>query len=48
VWIAPDAKFAGDMEELYGSELAAVLKTRPASAFLAEGSEVTVRKGSRL
>jgi hypothetical protein len=48
VWIAPDAKFAGDMEELYGSELAAALKTRPASAFLAEGSEVTVRKGSRL
>ena len=48
VWSAPDARFAGDMEEHYGSELAAVLKTRPASAFLAEGSEVTVRKGSRL
>ena len=36
------------MEELYGHELAAVLKTRPSSAFLAEGSEVTVYRGQAL
>lgn len=48
VWGAPDARFEGDMEELYGKDLAAVLKTKPTSAFLAEGSEVTVYKGRRL
>jgi hypothetical protein len=36
------------MEELYGKDLAAVLKRKPTSAFLAEGSEVTVYKGRRL
>ena len=48
VWSALDARFEGDMEQLYGKELAAVLKEKPASAFLAEGSEVTVYKGRRL
>jgi uncharacterized protein len=48
VWPAATATFDGDMEELYGRELAAVLKAKPASAFLAEGSEVAVLQGTRL
>lgn len=48
VWQAAAASFNGDMEELYGRELAAVVKGKPASAFLAEGSEVTVLKGRKL
>lgn len=48
VWQAEEASFDGCAEELYGSELNAVLKQNPASAFLAEGSEVTVYQGVRL
>lgn len=48
VWTSHDAKFEGDMEELYGRDLAAVLRSRPDSAFLAEGSAVTVYRGRRL
>ena len=44
VWQAGSASFDGDMEELYGRELAAVIQGKPASAFLAEGSEVSVMK----
>jgi uncharacterized protein YqjF (DUF2071 family) len=48
VWSSANASFAGDAEELYGRDLAAVLKNKPASAFLAEGSAVTVYRGRRL
>jgi uncharacterized protein YqjF (DUF2071 family) len=48
VWSTPGAMFEGDMDELYGKELGAILKQNPASAFLAEGSEVTVYRGRRL
>jgi uncharacterized protein YqjF (DUF2071 family) len=48
VWTATDAKFTGDASTLYGSELAAVLRGEPQSAFLAEGSPVTVHRGRRL
>jgi uncharacterized protein YqjF (DUF2071 family) len=48
VWTSQDAKFEGDVEELYGRDLAAALKGPPASAFLAEGSAVTVYRGERL
>ena len=48
VWNTPDARFEGDMHELYGKDLGALIKAKPASAFLAEGSEVTVYKGKRL
>jgi uncharacterized protein len=48
VWSGATAKFDGDMEELYGPELAAVLRGKPASAFLADGSAVTVHRGRRL
>src|SRR5579872_3314715 len=42
------ATFQGDMKEFYGPELAAVLHGKPWSAFLAEGSEVTVSSGRRV
>ena len=48
VWATSDAGFSGDMQELYGKELNAVLNGPPASAFLAEGSAVTVYRGRRL
>ena len=48
VWGSSDAMFEGDMQELYGRELNAVLMNRPTSAFMAEGSPVVVRTGRRL
>jgi len=48
VWTAVDSSFEGDVEELYGKELKAVLKFPPASALLAEGSAVSVHRGRRL
>lgn len=48
VWSAGRAEFFGDGTELYGKDLAAVLRGQPASAFLAEGSAVTVGRGRRL
>jgi uncharacterized protein YqjF (DUF2071 family) len=47
-WSARRAEFTGEAQELYGRELSAVLKTEPASAFLAEGSAVTVMRGRNL
>jgi uncharacterized protein len=48
VWTARRAELAGEIEELYGGEFAAVLHGTPASAFLAEGSSVAVMRGRRL
>ena len=48
VWRGCDAKFEGDMTELYGPVLAAVVRGKPSSAFLAEGSEVTVFLGRKI
>jgi uncharacterized protein len=48
VWTAKNVVVESDMEGLYGTDLAAVLKTRPASAFLADGSKVAVSRGQRL
>lgn len=48
VWAGHNARFEGDVEELYGRDLAAALQSRPVSAFLAEGSAVTVYRGRRL
>ena len=45
VWSATQAEFEGDVEGLYGREIATVLKGAPTSAFLAEGSEVSVMRG---
>jgi uncharacterized protein len=46
VWPASAAAFEGDAASLYGSELASVLRCVPDSAFVAEGSSVTVFKGN--
>jgi uncharacterized protein YqjF (DUF2071 family) len=45
---AEQAEFSGNANECYGREFAEVLKRDPESAFLAEGSQVTVLKGSRI
>jgi uncharacterized protein len=43
---AKSARFTGDAEKYYGPEFANILEKPPDSAFLAEGSAVTVFKGS--
>lgn len=48
VWQVRQAAFDGDAENLYGKEMAAVLGRKPDSAFLAEGSAVTVMRGRKL
>jgi hypothetical protein len=48
VWSTESATFQGNVEDLYGPAFAAVISQKPASAFLAEGSEVTVHRGRRL
>ena len=48
VWVSATAGFEGDASELYGAELGRVLARRPDSAFIAEGSPVTVFKGRGL
>lgn len=48
VWRASAAKFTGDCAGLYGADLAACLGGEPDSAFLADGSAVTVYSGARL
>ena len=50
-WIVSDAiasQFIGNAEKYYGSQFAKVLANPPDSAFLAEGSAVTVFKGARI
>ena len=48
IWSIGDAALDCDVKRLYGSEFAAHIKGRPASALLAEGSPVVVRKGVRV
>ena len=48
VWAAQSAVFDCDVESLYGKSFATFLQKPPASAFLADGSPVTVFKGTRL
>jgi len=48
VWQVRQSAFEGDAEALYGKNMAAVLRGKPHSAFLAEGSAVTVMRGRRL
>lgn len=45
VWKASAARFEGNVAQLYGREFASLLSRPPASAFLAEGSEVNVMRG---
>lgn len=48
VWESQSAELRGDMVGLYGPELGKILSGAPASAFLAEGSEVAVYGGVRI
>lgn len=48
VWSGRGASFEGDVTELYGPALAAVLRQKPSSAFLAEGSAVSVSRPGRI
>jgi uncharacterized protein YqjF (DUF2071 family) len=48
VWAAQSARLECDAKALYGDGFAAALERPPHSAFLAEGSAVTVRKGKRV
>ena len=48
VWRPQSAEFEGNVEELYGRQFAQVLGQKPDSAFLADGSPVTVMRGRRL
>lgn len=47
VWKA-NASFEGDASAFYGRELGAVLQRSPDSAFVADGSPVTVFRGNRI
>jgi hypothetical protein len=48
VWQAASVEFEGDAGALYGMQFAHVLASEPASAFIAEGSAITVRRGTRI
>jgi uncharacterized protein len=48
VWRAGRAGFEGDASALYGKELAEIVRGRPDSAFIADGSAVTVFGGKIL
>lgn len=48
LWQAADCRFDCNVEALYGKSFAPALSRPPLSAFLAEGSQVTVYKGRRV
>jgi uncharacterized protein len=48
VWASKAFRFEGDDCAVYGVQMAEVLKRRPDSAFIAEGSPVTVYKGKKI
>jgi uncharacterized protein YqjF (DUF2071 family) len=48
VWAGTNAEFTGDVAGLYGPEFVAALAASPTSAFVAEGSPVTVYRAERL
>jgi uncharacterized protein YqjF (DUF2071 family) len=48
VWAGQGSAFDCDVRSVYGDGFAESLTSRPRSAFLAEGSEVTVYRGRRL
>lgn len=48
VWRATGAELDADVAALYGPAFAPFLRGRPASAFVADGSDVIVRRGRRL
>jgi hypothetical protein len=48
IWQAKRCQLECDVEKLYGTQFAPALSKDPSSAFLAEGSEITVYKGRRI
>ena len=48
VWSVNDAQLDCDIATLYGAQYANALRGAPSSAFLADGSAVTVRQGQRI
>jgi hypothetical protein len=48
VWQVREFTFRGNAEKLYGSEFSEILRGQPQSAFLAEGSNVTVMRGRKI
>lgn len=48
VWTAREARFGGNVDKLYGREFDSILKGAPTSAFLAEGSVISVYRGRGL
>jgi uncharacterized protein YqjF (DUF2071 family) len=48
IWPIETARLDCDVRELYGDKFGAYLKNPPVSAFLAEGSAVSVFKGNRI
>jgi uncharacterized protein YqjF (DUF2071 family) len=48
VWDATNAALDADVPRLYGSSFARALAARPKSAFIAEGSEITVYRPRRI
>ncbi len=48
VWQAAASTLACDAAELYGPEFEPVLRAKPASAFVAEGSPIAVHRGVKL
>lgn len=48
VWEVSETNLDCDVENLYGKDFADILSCKPSSAFVAEGSEIVVRKGRKL
>jgi hypothetical protein len=48
VWVSTTAGFEGDAGGLYGVELGLILQGSASSAFIADGSPVTVFRGNKL
>ena len=48
VWPAMKTRFECDVASLYGPEFAEVLSRQPTSSFVADGSDIVVRAGSKL
>jgi hypothetical protein len=48
VWQVSEATLACDVENVYGPEFVETLSGNSSSAFVADGSEIVVRKGSKL
>lgn len=48
VWRATSSKLECDFESLYGTEFVEALSANPTSAFIADGSEIVVRRGMHI